>query len=85
MNNGDVAQKIAQDMGGDRYRLTIVNDHANWSGILLISGNGPIEGVKVAPALGARGPSWTNEFVSEAAEKGWQTDMVWYKTVDEVR
>ena len=81
----EVAAKGIQDLGGDRYRLTIATTHANWSGILLVSGKGPIEDAQVAPGLGARGPAWTNDFVSEAAEKGWQTDMVWYKTVDEVR
>ena len=81
----EVAAKGIQDLGGDRYRLTISTTHANWSGILLVSGKGPIEGDQVAPGLGARGPTWTNAFVSEAAEKNWQTDMVWYKTVDEVR
>lgn len=81
----EVANKGIQDLGGDRYRLTISTTHANWSGILLVSGEGPIEEPQVAPDLGARGPAWTNGFVSEAASKGWQTDMVWYKTVDEVR
>lgn len=74
-----------QDLGGDRYRVELQTDHSDWSGILLVSGKGPFESGRIAPVLGARGPDWTNSFVSEAAGKGWQTDMVWYKTVDEVR
>lgn len=72
-------------LGADRYRLQLDTDHQGWSGILLISGKGPFETPLVAPPIGRRGPDWTNSFVSAAAEKGWQTDMVWYKTVDKVR
>lgn len=77
--------KPVASLGGDKYRLQLDADHQGWSGILLISGKGPFEPKLIAPPLGARGPDWTNSFVSEAAAKGWQTDMVWYKTVDEVR
>ena len=76
---------VISDLGGDRFRLGIDVDHANWSGILLVSGKGPFDPGAIAPPIGARGPDWTNRFVSEAAEKGWQTDMVWFKTVDDVK
>lgn len=77
--------KPLASLGGDRYRMQLDTDHQGWSGILLISGKGPFDPKLIAPPIGARGPDWTNRFVSAAAEKGWQTDMVWYKTVDEVR
>lgn len=69
--------------GSFRFRLDI--DHAGWSGLLMISGRGPFPRAMIAPPMGSRGPDWFNEFVSSAAEKGWQADMVWFKTVDEVR
>ena len=70
-------------LGDNRYRLQIDVDHTGWSGILLITGKGPFDKAIVAPGLGARGPDWLNKFVSTAAERGWRSDMVWYKTVDE--
>lgn len=73
------------DMGDDKYKLQIDVNHAGWSGLLLLTGKGPFPPDLIAPPLGARGPDWTNKFVSTAAERGWQADMVWFKTVDEVR
>ncbi|WP_425229581.1 protein kinase domain-containing protein [Sphingomonas sp.] len=72
-------------LGGNRYRLQLDVDHQGWSGILLLTGKGPFPQAIVAPPIGARGPDWLNRFVSTAAANGWQSDMVWYKTVDEVR
>ena len=73
------------DMGDDKFKLQIDVNHAGWSGLLLLTGKGPFPQDLIAPPLGARGPDWTNKFVSTAAERGWQADMVWFKTVDEVR
>ena len=71
--------------GENRFRLQLDADHTGWSGILLLTGKGPFDKDIVAPGLGARGPDWLNRFVSTAAEHGWQSDMVWYKNVDEVK
>jgi serine/threonine-protein kinase len=73
------------DLGGDKYRLQLDLDHVGWSGILLLTGKGPFTNDIVAPPLGARGPDWLNKFVTTAANNGWQADMVWFKSVDEVR
>jgi hypothetical protein len=73
------------DLGGDRFRLGLLVDHTNWSGLVLVTGKGPFDPAVIAPPIGARGPDWTNRFVSAAAENGWQTDMVWFKTADEVK
>ena len=72
------------DLGGDRYRLQIDLDHEGWSGLLLISGKGPFDAAVVAPPLGARDAAWRDRLVSLAAERGWQADMVWFKSVDEI-
>lgn len=74
-----------RDLGGDRFRLGLLVDHTNWSGLLLLTGKGPFDPAVIAPPIGARGPDWTNRFVSAAAANGWQADMVWFKTVDEVK
>ena len=73
------------DMGGDKYRMQLDLDHTGWSGLLLLTGQGPFPKTLIAPPLGARGPNWTDEFVKSAAAKGWQADMVWFKSVDEVK
>jgi hypothetical protein len=64
------------DLGGDRYRLQIDLDHEGWSGLLLVSGTGP---------LGARDAAWRDKLVSLAAARGWQADMVWFKSVDDIQ
>lgn len=72
-------------LGGDRYSMQVDVDHANWSGYLLLTGKGPFDKELIAPGLVGRGPDWLNKFVSTAATQGWQADMVWAKSVDEVK
>ncbi|WP_174280247.1 serine/threonine-protein kinase [Sphingomonas bacterium] len=69
----------------DAFRMQIVVDHEGWSGYLLLTGKGPFDKELVAPGLGDRGPDWLNKFVSAAAAQGWQADMVWAKSVDEMK
>ena len=73
------------DLGGDRYRMVIDLDHTGWSGLLLISGKGPFDPGLIAPPLGARGADWRDKLVAVAAERGWEADMVWFRSVDELR
>ena len=73
---------LVTDLGSDRYRLQLDNDHLGWSGLMVVTGKGPFDKALVAPDLGARGPDWRDKFVSAAADKSWQADMVWYKSVD---
>jgi len=72
------------DLGGDRYRLQIDLDHEGWSGLLLVTGKGPFDASAVAPPLGQRGADWREKLVSLAAERGWQADMVWFRSVNEM-
>ena len=73
------------DLGGDRYRLQIDLDHAGWSGLLLVTGRGPFETAAIAPPLGQRGADWRDRLVGLAAERGWTADMIWFRSVDDVR
>ncbi len=92
-DRADFDQRLAQsrggrpieDVGGDRYRLHIDADHEGWSGIILISGQGPFPQEVVAPQVGARGPTWQQQFLSMAAERGWRVEMVWYESINRVR
>jgi hypothetical protein len=91
-NRADLAKQIAasnngvpiSQLGNDHYRMSLDLDHIGWSGLLLISGSGPFDPAVVKPGLGARGADWREKLVSTAAAKGWQADMVWFKSVDEV-
>lgn len=76
--------RMVTDDGNDRYRMQVDINHSGWSGVLLLTGKGPFEKDLIAPPIGNRGPEWTGRFVSEAAARGWQTQMVWFKTVDEL-
>lgn len=75
--------RMITDDGNDRYRMQVDVNHSGWSGVLLLTGKGPFDKDLIAPPVGKRGPDWTGRFLSEAAAKGWQAQMVWFKTVDE--
>lgn len=73
---------IAEETDG-RYRMSMDLDHAGWSGIMLVTGKGPFAEDLVRPPIGARGPSWQSRFLSAAAERGWNTEMVWFESVND--
>jgi len=61
--------------------MTIDLDHEGWSGMLLITGNGPFPDKLIAPPIGSRGTAWQSEFMTAAARKNWRTEMVWFRSV----
>ena len=80
-------QEIAQrqqpgsaDLGNDRYRLNIDITHDGWSGFLLLTGTGPFDAGLIAPAVGARGPNWQQQFLAAASSGNWRVNMVWVRT-----
>ncbi|WP_394663891.1 serine/threonine-protein kinase [uncultured Sphingomonas sp.] len=73
------------DLGNDRYRLQLDLDHQGWSGLLLVTGKGPFDPAIIAPPLGARDADWRTKLVERAAEQGWQTDMIWFRSVDDAK
>lgn len=74
--------KPITDLGGDRYRLQVDLDHLGWSGLLLITGKGPFDETIIAPPLGQRDAAWREKLVSLAVQRGWQTDMIWFRSVE---
>ncbi|WP_298289338.1 protein kinase [Novosphingobium sp.] len=75
---------LAQDeVGPQRYRLKLSTTHTGWSGVFLLWGNGPFEPALFDGTTASRGGDWAQRFLAEAKAKGWQSDMVWYKTVNE--
>lgn len=72
------------DLGGGRYRFSIDANHAGWSGILLLTGNGGFSDKLVTGGAGSRGSDWPQRFAAAARAGGWRSEMVWLKMVDEV-
>lgn len=64
------------------YRFQLNTDHKGWSGILLLSGQGPFDDALLNGTTASRGADWANRFLAQARQKGWQAEMVWYRTVD---
>jgi serine/threonine-protein kinase len=83
-NRAGLKQSIAAgqitDMGGDSYRLQIDTTHSGWSGMLLILGKGPFDPKLLGGGAANRGADWPEKFKAAAAQGGWKTEMVWYRT-----
>lgn len=64
------------------YSFELITDHKGWSGVMLLKGEGPFD-----PALLKKGPGevsddWIDRFIAAAEQKGWKSEMVWYRTLD---
>ncbi|HWT12969.1 MAG TPA: serine/threonine-protein kinase, partial [Allosphingosinicella sp.] len=70
------------DQGNGRYRLNVDLDHQGWSGLILVSGQGPFVPDLIAPPVGARGPAWQQQFLAAASQGNWRVEMVWFESVD---
>ncbi|MEP7222688.1 MAG: protein kinase [Novosphingobium sp.] len=73
----------SEDLGGGHYRLTLDVDHTGWSGLMLLSGKGPFDGGLTSASAGAHAGDWQQRFLQTARERGWKSEMVWFKTVDD--
>ena len=43
---------------------------------------GPFVPDLIAPPIGARGPSWQQQFLSAASQGNWRVEMVWFESVN---
>jgi serine/threonine-protein kinase len=82
------AEFLSPELGiphvGDVYRIPLDTTHKGFSGILMLVGSGPFPSDLLSSTTSTRGPDWPSKFLAEAKAKGWQAEMVWYKTVDEL-
>lgn len=67
----------------DTYKLSMRTDHQGWSGILLLTGQGPFAPELVAAPPSGRGPDWNQKVLDAARASGWRAEMVWYRTADQ--
>jgi serine/threonine-protein kinase len=83
-NRAGLKQSVAAgqitDLGGDSYRLEINITHSGWSGMLLILGKGPFDPKLLGGGGANRGADWPQKFKAAAAQGGWKTEMVWFRT-----
>jgi serine/threonine-protein kinase len=78
-----VKAKAIDALGGQRYRIAADANHAGWSGILLLTGDGGFSDALVAGPAGSRGADWGQRFATAARTHDWRSEMVWFKMVDE--
>lgn len=67
----------------DTYKLSMRTDHQGWSGILLLTGQGPFAPELVAAPPSGRGADWNQKVLDAARAGGWRAEMVWYRTADQ--
>ena len=70
--------------GNGRYEMNLVQDETGWAGILVLKGKGPFRDTLILPPASNRGPAWQKSFADMAAANGWQAEMIWIDTVDDV-
>jgi serine/threonine-protein kinase len=78
-----VKAKAIDALGGQRYRIAADANHAGWSGILLLTGDGGFSDALVAGPAGSHGADWGQRFATAARAHDWRSEMVWFKMVDE--
>jgi serine/threonine-protein kinase len=80
--NGDAKETNPTKRGPNQYELKLDINHEGWSGLVLITGQGPFPADVVRPSLGARNVAWQERFATYAARHGWKADMLWFKVED---
>jgi serine/threonine-protein kinase len=79
----DFDQDGIEKLAEGRYRIQLATTHQGSSGVLLLTGNGPFDTDLIGGAAGSRGATWPQKFLALAKQRGWKSEMVWYKTVDQ--
>ncbi len=91
--SGEISQLTAKrseliaasdDLGNNQYRLTLELDHIGWSGLLLLTGKPPFDAQSLSGPPGSRSGDWAQRFLATAKERNWKSEMVWFKTNDDV-
>jgi eukaryotic-like serine/threonine-protein kinase len=76
------AERVVELAPSGEYRFRLFMDHTGWSGLILVSGDGPFDQALLAPAVAERGDEWRNRFLAAASEREWKSEMIWFKSVD---
>lgn len=76
--NGSFATGVA-----GKLQIPVPTTHKGWSGIILLNGRGPFDASLLSGTTTSRGSDWPQRFLAAAKAQGWQSEMVWYRTVDD--
>ena len=70
--------------GNGQYEMNLEQNETGWAGILVLKGTGPFPDSLILPPASNRGPAWQKSFADTARSKGWQAEMIWIDTVDDL-
>ena len=73
--------------GADQYRSTVCNNRTGLVGQLLVTGQKPFDLDLPDAQTSSEGrlvdPAWLQRFAEQARSRGWKTEMVWYRVVND--
>lgn len=81
-DRASMEENFAPALPNGDYRLEIETTHVGWSGIILLTGQGPFDPAILRSPAGRLSPEWRQRFLSVARAKGWKAEIAWYQTVD---
>ncbi len=71
-------------LGDNRYRIPLYIDHKGWSGLLVLTGSEPFDVGLITTSPARLDQAWKQRFAVAAARGNWKSEMVWFRTVDEI-
>lgn len=71
------------DLGGGKYRLNLPVPETGWAAMFLVAGPGPYDKALFEHTGWSSYKDWDRKFLEAARAKGWKTEMVWFKVVNE--
>ena len=77
-----VAAKRVDVLDNDRYRLKIDTNSVGRVGILVITGNPPIENKWASSPAYSRDEVWKQRFADDSKKGNWKSDMIWFNVED---
>jgi serine/threonine-protein kinase len=73
---------VVQQVRPGEYQLQLDMDHIGWTGLILLSGDGPFQEGLLVSDDGKRTTEWRNNFLATASERDWKAEMLWFRLVD---
>jgi eukaryotic-like serine/threonine-protein kinase len=73
---------VVEQVQPGEYQLTLDMDHIGWTGLILITGDGPFDEALLATDDAKRTLAWRSNFLATASERDWKSEMIWFRSVD---
>lgn len=78
----DLAPPFLEELGNNRYRVTLPTLRKGWSGALLLTGDQPFDPARLTRAAGPFDAQWEDRFTAAARAGGWKAEMAWFEAVN---